>query len=383
MPQPDVKLDAFAPRTIWGLLVGIHFAAGGIFSGDYYIAEWEPLQQNPTARPRDVRIHRVREFTVPDYSAHGEAAERFPLAAWRRKMETTVSFLDDAVPPPPEAAYGSKEDINDIESMEFWEDLDLPEGLLDDILMPPAQEPPVQTEVPRDSGGAGSSTDPPRPPVPPLPDPPAGPPAKAKVPAAPRKRPKRPASDHVLTPPGEHPLDMRGTGDIFGDRVVRPRAGSTRPPIIIPEAWSRLSKLQKQKEIDGYLATLPVVPGVPAPRHRDSSASSADDESEPRTLNTSESDRNRESLAARARALSRSSVLDHFNPEEEYPPSPLSATQCSEWSGDPFHYYRTDIRYGDDDHIPDRYASEFPPTRAPSMDLDERANMLLPRLADP
>ena len=82
MPTPTTaKQPSFVPRTIPGILVGYFVQPGGRWSGDYLVAEFEPLKEKPDAEPKHVRVHRVKEVVMP-----GRLEEAvFPLAVFRAK----------------------------------------------------------------------------------------------------------------------------------------------------------------------------------------------------------------------------------------------------------------------------------------------------------
>ena len=88
MPTPDKHPAAFEPRCCPGLFIVYHQHAGGKWSGDYYIADWDGLRQNPDADPRLVRVHRMVEVIpvgrLDDLSS--------PLAEHRRRQRT-VDFV--------------------------------------------------------------------------------------------------------------------------------------------------------------------------------------------------------------------------------------------------------------------------------------------------
>ena len=84
MPTPDKRPAAFESQCRQGLFFGYHQHAGGKWSGDYYIADWDGLRQNPEAEPRQVRVHRIVEAIpvgrLDDLS--------FPLVEHRRRQRT-------------------------------------------------------------------------------------------------------------------------------------------------------------------------------------------------------------------------------------------------------------------------------------------------------
>ncbi len=46
IPQPDTMLDAIGGRTVPGLFVGHRTHAGGIWSGDYLVADYAPFKKD-------------------------------------------------------------------------------------------------------------------------------------------------------------------------------------------------------------------------------------------------------------------------------------------------------------------------------------------------
>ncbi len=42
MPQNDMKLESMRAKTIPGVFVGYYIHPGGLWSGDYLVAEWKP-----------------------------------------------------------------------------------------------------------------------------------------------------------------------------------------------------------------------------------------------------------------------------------------------------------------------------------------------------
>ena len=42
MPQNDVKVESMGPKTIPGVFIGYHVHAGGLWSGDYLVADYSP-----------------------------------------------------------------------------------------------------------------------------------------------------------------------------------------------------------------------------------------------------------------------------------------------------------------------------------------------------
>ncbi len=46
MPQSDMKLESMGTKTILGVFVRYHVHAGGVWSGDYYVADDAPFKQD-------------------------------------------------------------------------------------------------------------------------------------------------------------------------------------------------------------------------------------------------------------------------------------------------------------------------------------------------
>ena len=58
-PAEAKRQKAWGQRTRVGLLVGWHLQPGCVWSGDYYVVDFEKLQQNPDAKPHECRIRRT------------------------------------------------------------------------------------------------------------------------------------------------------------------------------------------------------------------------------------------------------------------------------------------------------------------------------------
>ena len=61
MPQPDTKLDAMGGRTMPGVSVGCHAHLGGIWSGDYLVADYAPFKKDCDVGRAKVKVHRTKE----------------------------------------------------------------------------------------------------------------------------------------------------------------------------------------------------------------------------------------------------------------------------------------------------------------------------------
>ncbi len=46
MLQNDVKLESIGNKTIQGVFIGYHVRAGGLWSGDYFVAEYAPFMKD-------------------------------------------------------------------------------------------------------------------------------------------------------------------------------------------------------------------------------------------------------------------------------------------------------------------------------------------------
>ena len=55
-------LFKFGLKTISSVFVGCDQRAGGNWSGDYLIADWDEIEQAETAR--EIHVHRVKETNV-------------------------------------------------------------------------------------------------------------------------------------------------------------------------------------------------------------------------------------------------------------------------------------------------------------------------------
>ena len=80
MPQPDTKVVSMGAKTIPGVFVGYHIHPGGLWSGDYLVAELAPFRKNYDATRAKVKVHRIREVVT---NHTGEF--RYPVAEWRMK----------------------------------------------------------------------------------------------------------------------------------------------------------------------------------------------------------------------------------------------------------------------------------------------------------
>ena len=182
-PQPDTKIEAMGAKTLPGIFMGYHIHPGGLWSGDYLVAELQPFRRNHDVPRSKVKVHRTKEV-VPNLS--GKFI--YPVAKWRRKALLRGDHSDHTTDPDLPAlgdTSGGEDDSDD--------------------------------EPPRPPGSSGDL-----PPVPTFP-----PPDEVSAKAGPQ-------SEYTETAPG---TDTRGLGlETFDGRgSVRVRKGSTRPPTIPPE----------------------------------------------------------------------------------------------------------------------------------------------------
>ena len=222
MPTPETEetSHSMGPKVLDGLFLGYHSHAGGKWSGDYYVAEFEPFRNNPDLTPTNARVHRVKECTLP-----ADKRINFPLADYRLQLR--------------------KIDPTGLRSPELPEDAqnsDSPKSETADL---PQESPTVDASTSRDGTKAIST-------------------AEASTAAA----------DSVA--PG---ADLRGQGGVVDGQVVRRYAGdkrkSQRPPDIHPEVWATFGPKVKKEFTDQYLAKLEAArSGNPVVKAKDAAAAS-------------------------------------------------------------------------------------------------------------
>ena len=81
LPQPDTKREPFDSKTLTGVMIGYHFHPGGKWSGDHKIAEYEPLRKNIDSLQKGLKVHRVKEATIP------QGRPQFWIAAMRQALK--------------------------------------------------------------------------------------------------------------------------------------------------------------------------------------------------------------------------------------------------------------------------------------------------------
>ena len=97
MPTPVAdKPDPFESKTRPGIFLHPHAQPGGIWSGDYIIADFEVFRSNPNAEPKDVRIHRTKEVIPLNHLG----PLKFPLAEYRESCKRIGETAQVFEPPP-------------------------------------------------------------------------------------------------------------------------------------------------------------------------------------------------------------------------------------------------------------------------------------------
>ena len=61
MPQPDTKLVSMGAKTLPGVFIGYHVQAGGLWHGDYLVADRAPFRENGDVAKSKVKIHIIQE----------------------------------------------------------------------------------------------------------------------------------------------------------------------------------------------------------------------------------------------------------------------------------------------------------------------------------
>ncbi len=108
MPQPESRPATFKPQMKFGLFLAYHVLPGGWWSGDYYVAELGPFQASIDASRRGVKVHRVKEVSIPN-----GASFDFPVA--RRRSELDRQVKDPQQLPPKGGAHAPTNVANEVE----------------------------------------------------------------------------------------------------------------------------------------------------------------------------------------------------------------------------------------------------------------------------
>ncbi len=88
MPQNDTKVESMGAKTIPGVFIGYHIHAGGLWSGDYYVAALAPSRKNGVEVKSKVKIYRIKEV-VTNHSGKF----KLPIAVWREKNDSSSTVL--------------------------------------------------------------------------------------------------------------------------------------------------------------------------------------------------------------------------------------------------------------------------------------------------
>ena len=60
MPQIDTKVESMGAKTIPGVFIGYRAHAGGIWSGDYLVADYSPFRKSCDVVKSKLKIHRIK-----------------------------------------------------------------------------------------------------------------------------------------------------------------------------------------------------------------------------------------------------------------------------------------------------------------------------------
>ena len=224
MPQPDTRVVSMGAKTIPGVFIGYHIQPGGLWSGDYLVADLAPFRLDCDVAKSKVKIHRIKEV-LP--SRHG--LFNFPVARWRQKLVLWQSYGIPDDPDMPGLCASSDDDEPP------------PQGGVSDN---PTDRPGSSTDG---LGVATAGSDPLAPPSVPL----AG---------------VLPPQGGALSANGIAPgTDTRGMGlETFEGRgSVRVRKGSTRPRLSPLSSGSQFLKSDESRRLRITKKNLPP-PGLPA-----------------------------------------------------------------------------------------------------------------------
>ena len=78
MPQTDTKLVSMGAKTLPGVFIGYHVQAGGLWHGDYLVADLAPFRENCDVAKSKVKIHMIKEVVKKHLGKF-----TFPVARWR------------------------------------------------------------------------------------------------------------------------------------------------------------------------------------------------------------------------------------------------------------------------------------------------------------
>ncbi len=130
MPQPDTKLDAMGGRSMPGAFIGYHTHAGGIWSGDYLVADYAPFKKDCDVTPATVRAHRIKEVL-----RRLSGIFVFPVA--ERRRERILKYQD----------FNAPEELRELDESDDEGILDLADTSDDEGDAAEANEPSAGAEV--------------------------------------------------------------------------------------------------------------------------------------------------------------------------------------------------------------------------------------------
>ena len=88
MPQSDMKLASVGSTTLRGVFIGSHVHAGGLWSGDYIVADYEPFKKDCDVATSKVSIQLEWKVRFP-------VAERFRERALKDKDFSAPSEMPE------------------------------------------------------------------------------------------------------------------------------------------------------------------------------------------------------------------------------------------------------------------------------------------------
>ena len=105
MPQPDTKVVSMGAKTIPGVFIGYRIQPGGLWSGDYLVADLAPFREDCDVAKSKVKIHRIKEVL-----RNRSGLYDFPVAQWRQIRVLRLSFDEPDDPDEPKICSSSDDD---------------------------------------------------------------------------------------------------------------------------------------------------------------------------------------------------------------------------------------------------------------------------------
>ena len=62
MPQPDIEVVSMGAKTFPGVFLGYHIQPGGLWNGDYLVADLAPFRRDCDVARSKVKAHRVKDI---------------------------------------------------------------------------------------------------------------------------------------------------------------------------------------------------------------------------------------------------------------------------------------------------------------------------------